>query len=53
MAQKWGVPVVSVSFIDACLEASKLLESDKYVVAGRTASEEFSTGKIIGKNHYY
>ena len=49
MAQKWGIPVVDVSFIDACIEANKLLEPDQYIVVGKTAGEEFSTGKIIGK----
>ena len=49
MAQKWGIPVVDVSFIDACIEANKLLEPDQFIVAGKTAGEEFSTGKIIGK----
>ena len=50
MAQKWGIPVVNVSFIDACIDIERLLEPDKFVVAGKTASEEFSTGKILGNN---
>ena len=49
MAQKWGIPVVSVSFIESCVAAGKLLEADKFIVAGKTASEELSTGKIVGK----
>ena len=48
MAQNWGIPVISMSFVDSCLQAGKLLEADEFVVAGKTAAEEFSTGKIIG-----
>ena len=49
MAQKWKVPVLSVEYITKCVEAGKLLEVDPYVVVGKTASEEFSSGKIVGK----
>ena len=49
MAQKWGIPVVSISFIESCVAAGKLLEPDKFIVAGKTASEELSIGKIVGK----
>ena len=49
MAQKWKVPVLSVDFISKCVEAGRLLEVDPYVVVGRTASEEFSSGKIVGE----
>lgn len=50
MAQKWGIPIVSLSFIQSCLDDGKLLEPDAFVVAGRTASEELSSGKIVGKD---
>jgi hypothetical protein len=50
MAQKWKVPVLSVDYICKCEEAGKLLEVDPYVVVGRTASEEFSSGKIVGES---
>lgn len=50
IAQKWGVPVVSVDFIHACVDRGKLLEVDPYLVVGKTAAQEFSSGKIIGKN---
>ena len=49
MAQKWGIPVVSVMFIESCIESGKLLEPDQFVVAGKTPSEELSSGKIVGK----
>ncbi len=48
MAIKWGIPVVSLAFVAECLSAGKLLEADKFLVVGKTAAEEFSTGKIIG-----
>ena len=49
MAAKWGTPVVSLDFITACLEAGTLLEPDKFIVMGKTASEELSSGKIVGE----
>ena len=49
MAQKWGIPVVSTTFIEACIESCRLVEADGFVVAGKTASQELSSGKIIGK----
>ena len=49
MAQKWKVPVLSVDYISKCVEAGKLLEADPFVVVGRTASEEFRSGKIVGE----
>ena len=51
MAQKWGIPVVSIKFIEDCIENGKLLEPDQFVVAGKTPSEELSSGKIVGKNY--
>ena len=48
MAQKWGIPVVSMEFVDKCIEAKKLLEADQFIVVGKTAAQEFSTGKIVG-----
>ncbi len=48
MAQKWGIPVVSVDFVDSCLSAGSLLDADKFIVVGKTAAEEFKTGKIVG-----
>ena len=49
MALKWGIPVVSVDFIHKCVEEEKLLETDPFVVVGKTAAKEFGTGKIIGE----
>lgn len=49
MAQKWGIPVVSTSFIEDSVAAGKLLEADNFTVAGKTASEQLSVGKIVGE----
>ena len=48
MAQKWGIPVVNMEFVDKCIGAKKLLEADQFIVVGKTAAQEFSTGKIVG-----
>lgn len=48
MAQKWGIPVISTEFIHKCVEAGKLVEADPFVVVGKTATEEFDNGKIVG-----
>ena len=48
MAQKWGIPVVSMDFVNQCLVEGKLLEADHFIVVGKTAAQEFSSGKIIG-----
>ena len=31
-----------------CVEEGVLLESDGFVVAGKTAADQFSSGKIVG-----
>ena len=48
MAQKFKIPVVSVAFIEACVEKMTLLDPDPFIVVGKTASQELSTGKIVG-----
>jgi poly [ADP-ribose] polymerase len=47
MAGKYGVPVVSLKFLEECCKAEKLLDPDPFVVIGKTASQEFSSGKIV------
>ncbi len=49
MAAKWGIPIVSLAFIAECLSVGRLVETDQFVVVGRTAAEEFSSGKIVGE----
>ena len=49
MAVKYGIPVVSLSFLDTCAAQGKLMDADSFVVAGKTAADEFRTGKIVGE----
>ena len=46
-AMKYGIPVVSVDFIDACIASGKLLDTDDFVLLGERASTSFSSGKIL------
>ena len=48
MAQKYGIPIVSTSFVDVSVERGELVEPDDYLAVGKTAAEQFQTGKIIG-----
>ena len=47
MAHKYGIPIVSMSFVDVSLERGELVEPDDYLAVGKTAGEQFQTGKII------
>ncbi|KAI0229496.1 Protein mono-ADP-ribosyltransferase PARP4 [Lamellibrachia satsuma] len=49
-ALKYRVPVVSLNFIDACLEAGRLLDADSYIAVGKTKAQEFGSGKIVAAN---
>lgn len=51
-ALKYRVPVVSLNFIDACLEAGRLLDADSYIAVGKTKAQEFGSGKIVGGCFY-
>ena len=48
MAQKYGIPFVSTRFVDVSVERGGLVESDDFLAVGKTAAEQFQTGKIIG-----
>ena len=48
MAQKYGIPIVSTSFVDVSVERGELVEPDDYLALGKTAAEQSQTGKIIG-----
>ena len=48
MAQKYGIPIVSTSFVDVSVERGELVEPDGFLTVGKTAAEQFQTGKIIG-----
>eukprot|EP00105_Crassostrea_gigas_P036125 XP_019920273.1 PREDICTED: poly [ADP-ribose] polymerase 4 [Crassostrea gigas] len=46
MAAKFRIPVVSLDFIFDCISQGKLLDTDKYLLVGKTKAQEFSSGKI-------
>ena len=52
MTQKYGIPIVSMSFVDVNVEISvergELVEPDDFLTVGKTAAEQLQTGKIIG-----
>ena len=48
MAQKYGIPIVSTSFVDVSVERGELVELDDFLAVGKTAAEQFQAGKIIG-----
>ena len=39
---------MSVDFVKECVNAGKLLDTDPYIVYGKTKAEELSVGKIVG-----
>ncbi|CAB3995488.1 poly [ADP-ribose] polymerase 4 [Paramuricea clavata] len=43
---KLGIPIVSLLFIDDCAQQQKLLDSDEYLLVGKSASKHFSSGII-------
>uniref|UniRef100_A0A8B8A9B9 Poly [ADP-ribose] polymerase n=1 Tax=Crassostrea virginica TaxID=6565 RepID=A0A8B8A9B9_CRAVI len=46
MATKFHIPVVSLDFIFDCVSQGKQLDSDDYLLVGKTKAQEFSSGKI-------
>ncbi len=48
---KLGIPIVSLSFIDECTKRQKLLDSDEYLLVGKSTAKQFSSGIIKGKNN--
>ncbi|XP_065826671.1 protein mono-ADP-ribosyltransferase PARP4-like isoform X4 [Oscarella lobularis] len=52
-ATKYGIPVVSLDFIDECIGAKKIVDSDQFVVVGTTKSQQFGTGKIVVGDHHH
>lgn len=47
-ALKLGIPIVSLAFVDDCIEKQKALDSEEYLVAGNTSAKQFSCGIIKG-----
>ena len=48
MAKRFGIPVVSLAFLDKCVESKEVVDADEFVVAGKTAAAEFKSGRIVG-----
>ena len=48
MAQKYGIPIISTSFVDVSVERGELVEPEDFLAVGKTAAEQFQTEKIIG-----
>ena len=51
MAAKYGLTVVSVDFIHDSVEQGRLLNTDNYILVGKTISEEFNSGKILATKY--
>lgn len=49
MAAKFGLPVVSIQWINQCVEKGTLLDTDDFLVVGKSRSERLKEGKISGK----
>ena len=49
MAARYGLPVVTVDFIHDCVDEGRILNTDNYILVGKTKSQELSSGKIPGK----
>ncbi|XP_072018548.1 protein mono-ADP-ribosyltransferase PARP4-like [Amphiura filiformis] len=47
MAQKYGVPILGMDFIDVCLSEDKLVDTEPHIVCGTSMTQEFSSGKIV------
>lgn len=47
-AVKLNVPLVSMSFVDDCIQSGKLLDADPYIVSGNSRSQQLQAGKIEG-----
>ena len=48
MASKYGIPIISMTYIDKCVEAGILLNTDDYIMVGKTKAQELGSGKISG-----
>ena len=51
MALKMAIPVVSMDYVDMCVNEGGLVDRDLYLVAGSTKAQQLAQGKIQGR--YY
>ncbi len=47
---RYGIPIVSIDYIGACIEQGKLLDTDQFLVFGVSAASQFESGKIAAGN---
>ena len=52
-AGKFGIPVVSSTYIDACQAAGTLFPTRDYLLETAAKSENFKSGKINGENIFF
>lgn len=48
MGAKYGIPVVSVEWIQACVSTGQLQNTDNFLLVGKSKSESLKEGKISG-----
>ena len=48
-AMKLKIPVVSMNYLVTCEEKQQCLEPDTFLVVGKSATENFGSGKIVAK----
>ena len=46
---KYGVPVISLEFIDSCIKDAQLLDPGPFLLSETLESKQFSSGKISCK----
>ena len=47
MAQKYGVPILGMDFIDVCISEDRLVDAEPHIVCGTSMSHEFGSGKVV------
>ncbi|KAL3871218.1 hypothetical protein ACJMK2_039226 [Sinanodonta woodiana] len=46
MATKYGIPIICVDYVRNCVDKGRLLNTDGYLLMGKTKAEELKLGKI-------
>jgi len=46
MVQKYGIPIVSTSFVDVSVERGELVEPDYFLLVGKTAAEQLERSLV-------
>lgn len=48
---KYGIPIISVDFIDKCVADMKHLDPEPFLLSETVEAQQFSSGKIVCKYH--